>query len=329
MNSNIENVEKMIIENLQNKIYFNMSISYSEFLNLYNPYKEIVSEEEFAKILGISYDNLIIMKYRGTRSKIKTSLLENKVSEERLSQIKETLKSQGLENATIDYDKFLQLYEQFKFEMSEPEFAQLIGISYTNWSNMKNANSRAIILKSTSKPISEERKDEIKQKIIKSGYANKLIGYEEFLQLFNQFKGEMIESDFAQLLGITYLNWNNLKTGKRKVRILKLNDENTVEEDKAIKSSSIHSIEEIKQQVEMQISESSTPIDVMQMCLQAGMKRNQTLKYCMDKFGLTKIELLKMITQCLQDKKTSKNAMEENRKNKDIGENKGSDNKCI
>lgn len=287
MNSNIENVEKMIIENLQNKIYFNMSISYSEFLNLYNPYKEIVSEEEFAKILGISYDNLIIMKYRGTRSKIKTSLLENKVSDERLSQIKETLKSQGLENATIDYDKFLQLYEQFKFEMSEPEFAQLIGISYTNWSNMKNANSRAIILKSTSKPISEERKDEIKQKIIKSGYANKLIGYEEFLQLFNQFKEEMIESDFAQLLGITYLNWNNLK------------------------------------------SESSTPIDVMQMCLQAGMKRNQTLKYCMDKFNLTKIELLKMITQCLQDKKTSKNAMEENRKNKDIGENKGSDNKCI
>ena len=49
----------------------------------------------------------------------------------------------------------------------------------------------------------------------------------------------------------------------------------------------------------------------------------------MDKFNLTKIELLKMITQCLQDKKTSKNVMEENRKNKDIGENKGSDNKCI
>ena len=139
----------------------------------------------------------------------------------------------------------------------------------------------------------------------------------------------MIESDFAQLLGITYLNWNNLKTGKRRVRILKLNDENTVEEDKAIKSSSVHSIEEIKQQVEIQISESSTPIDVMQMCLQAGMKRNQTLKYCMDKFSLTKTELLKMITQCLQDKKTSKNVMKENRKNKDIGENKGSDNKCI
>ena len=177
MNSNIENIEKMIIENLQNKIYFNMSISYGEFLNLYNPYKEIVSEEEFARILGISYDNLIILKYRGTRTKIKNTRLENKVSNERLSQIREILKKQGLENATIDYDKFLQLYEQFKFEMSEPEFAQLIGISYTNWSNMKNANSRAIILKSVSKPISEERKAEIKQKIIKSGYGNKLINF--------------------------------------------------------------------------------------------------------------------------------------------------------
>ena len=139
MNSNIENVEKMIIENLQNKIYFNMSISYSEFLNLYNPYKEIVSEEEFAKILGISYDNLIIMKYRGTRSKIKTSLLENKVPEERLSQIKETLKSQGLENATIDYDKFLELYKQFKFEMSDQ------GWQYQNKRYQKLLKEKGII----------------------------------------------------------------------------------------------------------------------------------------------------------------------------------------
>lgn len=313
MNSNIENIEKMIIENLQNKIYFNMSISYGEFLNLYNPYKEIVSEEEFARILGISYDNLIILKYRGTRTKIKNTCLENKVSNERLSQIREILKKQGLENATIDYDKFLQLYEQFKFEMSEPEFAQLIGISYTNWSNMKNANSRAIILKSVSKPISEERKAEIKQKIIKSGYGNKLINYEEFLQLYSQFKEEMIESDFAQFLGISYLNWNNLRTGKRRIRILKLNDENETKEGKTIKSPNscnAHSIEEMQKQVEIQLKENSTPIDVMQMCLQAGMKRNQTLKYCMNKFNLTKIELLKMMTQGLQDREASKNNRE-------------------
>ena len=313
MNSNIKNIEKMIIENLQNKIYFNMSISYGEFLNLYNPYKEIVSEEEFARILGISYDNLIILKYRGTRTKIKNTRLENKVSNERLSQIREILKKQGLENATIDYDKFLQLYEQFKFEMSEPEFAQLIGISYTNWSNMKNANSRAMILKSVSKPISEERKAEIKQKIIKSGYGNKLINYEEFLQLYSQFKEEMIESDFAQFLGISYLNWNNLRTGKRRIRILKINDENKTKDGKTIKipnSCNAHSIEEMQKQVEIQLKENSTPIDVMQMCLQAGMKRNQTLKYCMNKFNLTKIELLKMMTQGLQDREASKNNRE-------------------
>ena len=296
-----EDLEKRIIKELSKKIYFNMSISYKEFLNLYEPYKSIIEEEEFAKILGITYDNWQSIKNRGTRTKIKATRLNKEISDMRINQIIEEIRSQGFENQVISYDEFLQLYETYKTEMSEPDFAQVLGITYTNWSNMRHANSKARILKPVSKHISEERVNEIKQEIIKKGYANKLISYEELLQLYEPFKEEITESDFAQLLGITYLNWNNMRGGKRRVRILKTVDETL--DNKKIRSSKTSSFEEKQMQLEMQIQENSTPIDVMHMCLNVGMTRNQTLKYCMKKFSLTKIELLEMMTHSLQERK--------------------------
>lgn len=300
-----EDLEKRIIKELGNKIYFNMSISYEEFLNLYEPYSSTIKEKEFAKILGITYDNWQSIKNRGTRTKIKATRLNKEITDMRINQIIGEIRSQGFENQVISYDEFLQLYEAYKTEMSESEFAQVIGITYTNWSNMRNANSRARILKPVSKQISEERVNEIKQEIIKAGYANKLISYEELLQLYEPFKEEITESDFAQMLGITYLNWNNMRGGKRRIRILKLSDETL--DNKKIKSSNISSFEEKQMQLEMQIQENSTPIDVMQICLTVGMTRNQTLKYCMKKFGLTKIELLEMITHSLQERNSPEN----------------------
>lgn len=299
--NNFEDLEKRIIKELSKKIYFNMSISYKEFLNLYEPYKSIIEEEEFAKILGITYDNWQSIKNRGTRTKIKATRLNKEISDMRINQIIGEIRSQGFENQVISYDEFLQLYETYKTEMSEPDFAQVLGITYTNWSNMRHANSKARILKPVSKHISEERVNEIKQEIIKKGYANKLISYEELLQLYEPFKEEITESDFAQLLGITYLNWNNMRGGKRRVRILKTVDETL--DNKKIRSSKTSSFEEQQMQLEMQIQENSTPIDVMHMCLNVGMTRNQILKYCMKKFGLTKIELLEMMTHSLQERK--------------------------
>ena len=296
-----EDLEQRIIKELGNKIYFNMSISYEEFLNLYEPYSSTIKEKEFAKILGITYDNWQSIKHKGNRTKINASGLNKKASEDRINQIIEEIRRQGFEDKVINYDEFLQLYNAYKTEMSEPDFAQVLGITYTNWSNMRHANSKARILKPVSKHISEERVNEIKQEIIKKGYANKLISYEELLQLYEPFKEEITESDFAQLLGITYLNWNNMRGGKRRVRILKTVDETL--DNKKIRSSKTSSFEEQQMQLEMQIQENSTPIDVMHMCLNVGMTRNQTLKYCMKKFSLTKIELLEMMTHSLQERK--------------------------
>lgn len=109
--NNFKDIEKRIIKELSSKIYFNMSISYEEFLNLYEPYKSILEEEEFAKILGITYDNWQTIKNRGTRTKIKASGLNKEVSEMRINQIIEEIRSQGFENQVISYDEFLQLEE--------------------------------------------------------------------------------------------------------------------------------------------------------------------------------------------------------------------------
>ena len=92
-----------------------------------------------------------------------------------------------------------------------------------------------------------------------------------------------------------------MRGGKRRVRILKTVDETL--DNKKIRSSNTSSFEEQQMQLEMQIQENSTPIDVMHMCLNVGMTRNQILKYCMKKFGLTKIELLEMMTHSLQERK--------------------------
>ena len=57
---------------------------------------------------------------------------------------------------------------------------------------------------------------------------------------------------------------------KRRVRILKTVDETL--DNKKIRSSKTSSFEEQQMQLEMQIQENSTPIDVMQICLTVGMK---------------------------------------------------------
>ena len=66
----------LIIENnkikqeVLKKVQVEQLITYQEFLELYEPYKEEISEIEFAEILGISYGNYLTIKNKETRAKI-------------------------------------------------------------------------------------------------------------------------------------------------------------------------------------------------------------------------------------------------------------------
>ena len=53
----------------------------------------------------------------------------------------------GYRNKSIDYNEFLRLYEPYKEKFKESEFANILGISYSNLRNIKYDGQRAIILK--------------------------------------------------------------------------------------------------------------------------------------------------------------------------------------
>ena len=55
------------------------------------------------------------------------------------------------------------------------------------------------------------REEEIVKNLKKEGYTNKLIDYQEFLELYKPYKDEMPEIEFAEILGISYGNHKNMK----------------------------------------------------------------------------------------------------------------------
>ena len=77
----IEKEKNEIITTLVKQGNANRTIDYSQFLSLYAQYKQIMSEEEFANILGINHEALRNLKRKSTR----TVILKQKASEEKNS----------------------------------------------------------------------------------------------------------------------------------------------------------------------------------------------------------------------------------------------------
>ena len=134
--------------------------------------------------------------------------------EERYNEIRKKLIAQGYANKRITYKEFLSLYESYKEEMSEKEFASILGISYGNLQNIKYKNTKAVILKEY-KTDKERKKleQEIVSDLMEKGYQNKKIDYAEFLKLYEPYRTKAKESEFASFLGISYANWQNIKQG--------------------------------------------------------------------------------------------------------------------
>ena len=125
----------------------------------------------------------------------------------------------GYKGKSISYEKFKELYEPYKKEMIEKEFAEILGIGYSNYRALKSGRQNARILKE--KEVPEKRKKEIVEELIDKGYKEKLINYERFKELYEPYKKEMIEKEFAEILGIGYGNYQKLKSRKSNARILK------------------------------------------------------------------------------------------------------------
>lgn len=120
----------------------------------------------------------------------------------------------------IDYNFFLVMYEDVKSQMSQKEFALLLGMTESKYKNIRFYNGKGSIL--TDKKLSEEEKNEILEEIIIEFDLSRgqLITYEKtnndflsFLELYEPYKEKFSENEFANLLGIKTDNLRNLRRG--------------------------------------------------------------------------------------------------------------------
>ena len=221
----LEQLKQFIVSDLIQKGYRNKKIDYKEFLRLYEPYRDKLKESEFASVLEISYSNLRYIKYNGTRA----TIIKQEISRDEKEKLQHFIifdfRKRGYINKKIDYKEFLSLYEPYRGKLKENEFANIIGISYGNWKNIKNLGQRAIILKNEKSDDKQKELEELKQFIVsdlrKRGYTNKKIDYNEFLSLYEPYKDKLKESEFAAIIGISYSNWPNIKYRGSRVTILK------------------------------------------------------------------------------------------------------------
>lgn len=223
-----------IINKIKEMGYINKKITYKEFKELYQKLGAGIKETYFADILGINYAN-----YRGFKEeKNRATVLKNyELQEENVNEIRNKVTQMGYRNTAIDYEEFKTLYNILGKNMKESQFAQILGITYSNYNNMKKKGTRAKVLKDNLVELTKDEKEEIIQQIKKLGYVSgDSISYEEFMDLYEKFKGKLSKPDFAvQVLKINYSSYNDMKGKRTKARIFKDSQELTEQEKRQIR----------------------------------------------------------------------------------------------
>lgn len=200
----IESEKEKIIKELRENGYSNKIVDYSQFLSLYEKYKELMGEQEFAYMLGLNYDKFRNLRTKGT----KTVILIQKASEELRNEIKISLGTQGYINKMIDYSEFLKLYEKYKKIITEKEFADIIGITYARYRDIKNRGGKTKVLE-TKIDESEIREE------INNEYGSILINYTKFLEMYKKYESRINnEVEFARIIGLTRGMYNYIKRGR-------------------------------------------------------------------------------------------------------------------
>ncbi len=208
----IEQEHNEIINNLKQAGYANKVIQYLDFLKIYEPYKSIMSELEFAYLLGINYENFRSLRSKGT----KTRILVQVASPELKETIINKLRALGYTNKKINYAEFVALYKEYSIQITEKEFSEILGITYSRYRNIKNKGNKTTIL-----PLDIDV-NKIRNEIQRKYGSNILIDYEHFLELYRPYKSQLnSESTFAEILGITISNFGSMKKLGTKAKILK------------------------------------------------------------------------------------------------------------
>lgn len=136
----IEENKEIIKELLDSgKIKAGQLINYAHFLEIYELYRDRISEQDFAEILGMKYYSYMGIKCKKDRN---TKVLENEESiseDEKELIIQELLKEKKvIYGQSIDYEYFKEIYEPYSTKISEKDFAEILEINITSYRNIKN-----------------------------------------------------------------------------------------------------------------------------------------------------------------------------------------------
>ena len=189
-------------------------------------------------MLGISYASYYSFKYKSTKkAKVLKERTEKVAEKEKKEIIEELLKSGKVRvKQLIDYEYFKLLYEPYKEKIDEIEFASVLGISYSNYMNIKNSGKRTKIIKERIEKVSEQEKEHIISELLKRGKlkSGQLINYEYFKELYEPYQEKMKETEFADILGISYDNYYTIKYKCTKTKVMHYKDKEKIDRIKYI-----------------------------------------------------------------------------------------------
>ena len=105
------------------------------FFGLYIKYHDIVDEQQFAKILGLTYPN-----YKAIKNQKKKAIILKDIETEQniIQQIESDENISKIDRKQIDYNEFIKLYNPYSKKITEEAFAEIIGISYYSYINLKS-----------------------------------------------------------------------------------------------------------------------------------------------------------------------------------------------
>lgn len=142
----IKEKEQIIKEILKNKkVKPGDSIDYAQFLELYVPYQNRMTEIKFAEILEIKYDSYWKIKnIKGRKAKILKSMQVTKEEKQEIvEKIIEKIRSGKIKlGDSINYVQFLELYNPYMDIMNEIKFAEILEVNKGNYQAMKNKRNK-------------------------------------------------------------------------------------------------------------------------------------------------------------------------------------------
>lgn len=205
-------------------------IDYNLFEKIYEEYKTIFTEKEFATLLGLTNSKYKNIKFYNGKASILMNI--EKSVEEKEDILNKLVQENDLQKGSfISYDKrdanvkytFMELYNQYKGSFTEYEFANLLGIKNENLRNLRRNTKNQTIPKArvlmnqcaTDDEKYEFYKQRIKKDIIDK-YEGKKIDYEMLHRLYRPYRTKLMEYEFAELIGITREYYRVIKCMKEK-----------------------------------------------------------------------------------------------------------------